>query len=92
MSVLGSLVRAILGRPRVVRRTRSHCPHTGAPVEIDLLMSRTGAPQAVLRCSARAEAPPTCDGACRALAESVVGPACALIICPPGAGVPEEID
>jgi hypothetical protein len=46
----------------------------------------------VLRCSAHPECPPTCDQACRKLAEAVLGPACALIICPPGSGPPDEID
>jgi hypothetical protein len=98
-SALWSFLRSVLGRrgspanrPRLVRRTHTHCPHGGGPVVIELLMSPTGAPQAVLRCSARSEVPPTCDAACRHLAESVVGPACALIICPPGKGLPEDSD
>jgi hypothetical protein len=94
---IGDSVRDLLVRrrpsraPRLVRRTIVHCPETGAPVEIDLLMARTGGPDMVLRCSAHAECPPACDQACRKMAEAVVGPARALIICPPGSGPPEEI-
>jgi hypothetical protein len=91
MSLVWSFVRTLLGwgespadRGRVVRRAHTHCPHSGAPVEIELLMHATGRPEAVLRCSARAEAPPRCDAACRALAESVSGVACAVLIVPRG--------
>ena len=77
---------------RHVRRTLVHCPVTGAPVEIELLMAKTGAPDLVLRCSAHPECPPTCAQACRKVAEAVLGPARALIICPPGSGPPEEVD
>jgi hypothetical protein len=80
------------GAARVVRRTVVHCPETGAPVEIDLLMGKTGSPEMVLRCSAHPECPPTCHQACRKAAEAVLGPARALIICPPGSGPPEELD
>jgi hypothetical protein len=78
-------------RPRLVRRTLVHCPRTGALVEIDLLMRRTGSPDVVLRCTAHPECPPSCDQACRALAEAI-DPAGTLIICPPGSGPPEEVD
>jgi hypothetical protein len=79
-------------RPRIVRRTIVHCPATGAAVEIELLMKQTGAPEVVLSCSAHPECPPTCDQACRTMAEAVLNPPCALIICPPGSkGRPEEI-
>jgi hypothetical protein len=91
---LRSLV-ARLHRPsramRVVRRVTVHCPESGNPVEIELLMGRTGAPDMVLRCSAHPECPPQCAQTCRTLAEAVVGPARALIICPPGDGPPDEI-
>ena len=79
-------------RPRLVRRAAIHCPHSGKPVEVDLLLSTTGSPQAVLRCPGRPEHPPTCDQVCRTLAEAVTGPALALIILPPGTDPPEEID
>jgi hypothetical protein len=79
-------------RPRLVRRAAIHCPHTGKPVQVDLLLSTTGSPQAVLRCPGRPEHPPTCDQVCRKLAEAVTGPALALIILPPGTDPPEEID
>jgi hypothetical protein len=79
-------------RPRVVRRVTVHCPESGAPVEIDLLMRETGPPDVVLRCSAHPEQPPACDQACRRLAEAVLSPPAAVIICPPGSGLPEEID
>jgi hypothetical protein len=76
-----------------VRRVTVHCPATGVPVEIDLLMRSTGAADVVLRCSAHAECPPACDQACRKLAETVLGRPTAVIICPPGSsGPPEEID
>jgi hypothetical protein len=91
MSLVSSFVRTVLGlgespadRGRVVRRAHTHCPHGGAPVEIELLMHPTGRPEAVLRCSARTEVPPRCDAACRALAESVSGVPCAVLIVPPG--------
>jgi hypothetical protein len=61
-------------------------------VEVDLLIGPTGRPETVLRCSARPECPPACDGACRYAVESVTGPSRALFICPPGQGAPEEID
>jgi hypothetical protein len=77
---------------RTVRRVTVRCPRTGEPVEIDLLMGSTGGPRMVLRCSAHPECPPTCDQACRKLAEAVLAPANALIICPPGSGPPDEID
>jgi hypothetical protein len=68
-----------------------HCPETGAPVEIELLMKETGAPDVVLSCSAHPECPPTCDQACRTMAEAVLTPPRVLIICPPGRkGRPEE--
>jgi len=79
-------------RPRVVRRVTIHCPQSGAPVEIDLLMRETGSPDVVLRCSMHPAGPPACDQACRKLAEAVLTPPTALIICPPGGGPPDEID
>jgi hypothetical protein len=78
--------------PRLIRRVVIHCPHGGGAVEIDLLMRRTGGPEAVLRCSARRECPPACDRACRLAAECVLATPRALFICPPGSGPPEEID
>lgn len=78
--------------PRVIRRAALHCPESGQPVEIDLLMRTTGPPDVVLRCSVHPECPPTCHQSCRRLAEAVLGPARALIICPPGSGPPDEID
>src|SRR5262245_23257011 len=95
MPTLGACLRILLAPrlvPRFVRRTVVHCPESGAPVEIDLLMRKTGAPDMVLRCSVHPECPPTCHQACRRMAEAVLGPARALIICPPGSGPPEEID
>src|SRR5262249_25525497 len=97
MTMLGALRSVLAARraprrgPRLVRRTVVHCPETGAPVAIDLLMADTGGPDMVLRCSGHPECPPTCHQACRTMAEAVVGPARALIICPPGSGPPEEI-
>jgi hypothetical protein len=95
----GSLIRRLAAwlrphsrRPRLVRRAAIHCPHTGKPVEVDLLLSTTGSPHAVLRCPGRPEHPPTCDQVCRKLAEAVTGPALALMILPPGTDWPEEID
>jgi hypothetical protein len=79
-------------RVREIRRAQVHCPHTGQAVEIDLLVHDTGEEHAVLRCSFHPDVPPRCDQACRKLAEAVVGPARAVIICPPGSGPPEEID
>jgi len=93
-TALGSFLRRLVirPRPRVIRRTTVHCPESGAPVEIDLLMARTGAPHAVLRCSAHPECPPACDQSCRRLAEAVLGRGYTLIVCPPGSGPPEDID
>ena len=79
-------------KPRVVRRTTVHCPRTGKPVEVDLLMAPTGEPALVLRCSDRPESPPTCDQACRAAAEAVLGPLHALLILPPGKDTDYDID
>jgi hypothetical protein len=99
MTRLGSLFRHLLARrrpldrrPRLIRRVTIHCPHSGRPVEVDLLLGKTGWPELVLRCSAHSSCPPTCDQACRQCAESVLAPARALIICPPGTGPPVEID
>ena len=78
--------------PRVVRRISVHCPATGEAVEIELLMKPTGAPDKVLRCSSRAECPPTCRQACRDTAEAVLAPVRTLIYCPPGSGPPEALD
>ena len=96
--MLGARLRRLLARrrrlrhvPRLVRRTAVHCPESGEPVEIELLMRKTGPPDMVLRCSAHPECPPTCGQACRDLAEAVTGPTRALIICPPGDGPPEDI-
>jgi hypothetical protein len=55
-------------------------------------MRPTGAPCHVLRCMIRPECPPTCDQACRNLAEAVVGPALALLVLPAGEDVPESLD
>lgn len=79
-------------RPRVVRRVTIHCPQSGAPVEVDILMRRTGPADVVLRCSAHPDGPPGCDQACRKLAEAVLARPTALIICPPGSGPLDEID
>lgn len=79
-------------RPRLVRRTTMHCPHSGSIVEIDLQMARTGWPTLVLRCSDRDDRPPGCDQACRMAAEAILGPAKALLILPPGTDIPDEID
>ena len=79
-------------RPRLVRRSAIRCPHTGEQVEVELLMRPTGAPSHVLRCTIRPECPPTCDQACRDLAEAVTGPVRALLILPAGEDVPELLD
>jgi len=55
-------------------------------------MGPTGAPHHVLRCSIHPECPPTCDQACRSLAEAVTGTARALLVLPPGEQVPELFD
>jgi len=47
--------------PRLARRAAIRCPHTGKRVEIELLMTPTGAPCRVLRCTIRPECPTTCD-------------------------------
>ncbi|HYV58189.1 MAG TPA: hypothetical protein VE911_11610 [Candidatus Nitrosopolaris sp.] len=79
-------------RPRLVRRVGIHCPHDGRPVEVDLLIGRTGRSEVVLRCSAHPGGSPPCDQVCRRSAESALAPARALIVCPQGTGAPEEID
>jgi hypothetical protein len=79
-------------RLRTVRRTRVHCPETGAPVKIDLLLKETGGADVVLHCSARPDDPPACDQACRLLVEAVATPPDAVIISPQASGTPEEID
>ena len=79
-------------RVREIRRTVVHCPHTGELVEIDLLVRDTGEAPVVLRCSAHPGGPPPCDQRCRTLAEALIGPPRAVIICPPGQGPPEEVD
>jgi hypothetical protein len=75
-----------------VRRVTIHCPQSGAAVEVDLLMRETGSADMVLRCAAHPEQPPTCDQACRKLAEAVLSPPSVLIICPPGGDPSDEID
>ena len=78
------------GPPRLIRRTVVHCPGDHAPACVDLLLAESGMPTAVLRCSKHAERPPECAHACLAMAEAVCGPARAVILCPPGEGVPDE--
>jgi len=94
---LGSSLRRLTGprgrhEPRLVRRVGIHCPHGRGLVEVDLLTDRAGKPEVVLRCSVHASCPPTCDQACRSCAESVLSPAHALIIYPPGDGPLEDAD
>jgi hypothetical protein len=73
------------GQPRFVRRVVMRCPHEADQmVEIELLMRRTGLPSMVLRCSHRAETPPTCDQICRQCAEAVVGAPRGLLLIPAG--------
>jgi hypothetical protein len=81
---LGSWCRFI-GRhdPRLVKRVGISCPHGLGRLEVELLIDRMGKPETVVRCSAHAICPPTCDQACRACAEAVLAPARALIIFPP---------
>jgi hypothetical protein len=79
-------------RARVVRRVALHCPHDCELVEVDILQGPDAGLRPVLRCSARPECPPSCDHACRALHDAVAGPARALLILPPGEGVPDEVD
>jgi len=79
-------------RPRLVRRVGIHCPRDGRPVEVDLLIGRTGPFELVLRCSAHPGGSPPCDQACRRSAEAALAPARALIVCPSRTGPVEEID
>jgi hypothetical protein len=76
--------------PRLVRRVTIPCPHGRGVVEVELRTDRMGKPEAVLRCSAHESCPPTCDQACRSCAESVLTPASALIIYPPGTHLPGD--
>ena len=77
---------------RIIRRETIHCPRTGASVVIDLLMTDTGAPDVVLRCSGNRDCPPSCDQACVKQAEAVLARPDAVIISPSDSGPPEELD
>ena len=77
--------------PRIVRRMDVECPHGRGRVEVDLLLDRSGRPKAVLRCSAHAVCPPTCDQACRQCVDAVCERANAVLVYP-GSGPLEEID
>jgi hypothetical protein len=79
-------------QPRLVRRVVIHCPHTGRPVEVDLLLSETGVPESVLRCAGQSSCPPSCDHRCRESAEAVSGLTEVLIVLPPGGRSTEELD
>jgi hypothetical protein len=79
-------------RPRLGRRVAVRCPHTGALVTIDVQTEPGGIPRPVLRCSADPAFPPRCDQGCRAAGEVRTGPALALLILPPGHGVPAQPD
>jgi hypothetical protein len=95
MGFVHYLLRRLAGperEPRVVRRVEMRCPHTGEMVAIDLLMGAMGGPAMVLRCSHRAEAPPTCDQLCRTCAEAVTTTPRSLLLLPSGDGLPEERD
>ena len=93
MGLMHYLLRHLGGRagePRFVRRVEVHCPRTSETVQIELEMAPTGRPAKVLRCSARPEAPPTCDQCCRRSAEAVLHTPLALLLVPPGEGPPDE--
>jgi hypothetical protein len=77
--------------PRIVRRMNVECPHGRGRVEVDLLLDRSGRPEAVLRCSAHAVCPPACDQACRQCADAVTERPHAILVYP-GEGPLEEID
>jgi hypothetical protein len=61
-------------------------------MEVDFLSGGEEDTRPVLRCSGRPECPPACDHACRHLASAFGGHAKALLILPPGADIPDEID
>jgi hypothetical protein len=77
-------------RPRIVRRTTMHCPHTGLLVEVALEMTPTGGPALALSCSDRLDQPPGCDQSCRLTAEAVLAPVKSLLILPPRRGGSDE--
>jgi hypothetical protein len=77
--------------PRIVRRMDVECPHGRGRVEVDLLLDRSGRPDAVVRCSAHAVCPPDCDQAGRLCADAVCDRPRAVLDYP-GTGPLEEID
>jgi hypothetical protein len=97
MALLGAVIhrlRAIFrradARPRLVQRSTFPCPHGGDSVTAEILMSLSGRPHLVLRCSRRPECPPQCDQECRRRAETAIAAVDALIILPPGDRLPEH--
>ena len=91
LSRLAARLRRRDRHPSVIHRVALRCPHGDGLVEVDVLMSPTGMPQKVVRCSAHRQDPPTCDQACRAVHE-VFAAQHMLVILPPGTEVPDEVD
>jgi hypothetical protein len=68
--------------PRLVRRVGMVCPHGRGPIVVDILTDHAGKPEVVLRCSAHAACPPTCDQSCRTCADAVLAPPHARMVYP----------
>lgn len=92
-AALRSLLRQVVPHryhPRFVRRTHVVCPETNAPAEIDLELAVQPADRRVIRCSRHPDGTVPCDQPCLRDASIWQGPADALLILPPGHGVPDE--
>jgi hypothetical protein len=79
-------------RPRFIRRTHVVCPETGEAVQIDVELAVQPEQRRVLQCSRHPGQDPTCSEACLHDPRIWEGPADALLIVPPGHGVPAERD
>lgn len=78
--------------PRFVRRVHTVCPATGEVAQIDVEMAVAPGARRVIRCSLHPDGTVPCDEACRHDPRIWEGPADALLILPPGRGVPDEQD
>lgn len=78
--------------PRLVRRTHVVCPETGETVEIHVEIGARPEQRRVLRCSRHPGGDPACAQTCLRDPAIWEGPADALLILPPGHGVPDDRD
>ncbi len=78
--------------PRLVRRTHVVCPETGETFQVDIALGLGPEQRRVLRCARQPDRDVSCSEACLRDPRSWSGPADALLILPPGRGVPDEVD